>query len=80
MWKLIDTRKGYYPIDPDNLTPREEFYRHLNLAALSFLRTGMDELTRAPYLHLTNAKELWETLITAKTGTNSLKMTRYETA
>ena len=40
----------------------------------------MDDLTRAPYLHLTNAKELWETLITTKTGTDSLQMTRYETA
>ena len=80
MWSLIDTEKGNYPIDPDNLTPREEFDRHLNLAALGFLRRGMDKLTRAPYLHLTNAKELWETLITAKSGTGSLQMTRYEAA
>src|SRR4051812_5519806 len=80
MWKLIDIGKGYYPVDPDNLTPREEFDRHLHINDIGFLRRGMDDLTRAPFLHLTNVKELWETLITAKSGTWSLQMTRYETA
>src|SRR4051812_27235610 len=40
----------------------------------------MDELTRAPFLHITNAKEMWDTLLIAKSGTRSLKMTRYQTA
>src|SRR3954447_16585635 len=40
----------------------------------------MDQLTRAPFLHITNAKEIWDTLLIAKSGTGSLQMTRYETA
>ena len=80
MWNLIDSGKGYYPVDPNNLTPSEVFDRHLNLAAIGFLKRGMDELTRAPFLHITNAKELWDTLLIAKSGTGSLQMTRYETA
>ena len=80
MWDLIDTGKGYYPVDPNNLTPREEFERHLNLLAIGFIRKGMDDLTRASFLHLTNAKELWEIIITTKTGTTSLQQSRYEEA
>src|ERR1041385_3279383 len=80
IWNLIDSGKGYYPVDPNNLTPSEVFYRHLNLAAIGFLKRGMDELTRAPFLHITNAKEMWDTLLIAKSGTGSLQMRRYETA
>ena len=80
MWNLIDSGNGYHPVDPSNLTPREVFDRHLNLAAIGFLKRGMDELTRAPFLHITDAKELWDTLLIAKSGTGSLQMTRYETA
>src|SRR3954469_15623643 len=80
MWNLIDSEKGYYPVDPNNLTPSEVFDRHLNLATIGFLKRGMDELTRAPFLHITNAKEMWDTLLIAKSGTGSLQMTRYETA
>src|SRR3954463_11366598 len=40
----------------------------------------MDELTRAPFIHITNAKEMWDTLLIAKSDTESLQMTRYETA
>src|SRR3954469_6462479 len=40
----------------------------------------MDELTRAPLLHITNAKEMCDTLLIAKSGTGSLQMTRYVTA
>src|SRR4051812_22545550 len=80
MWNLIDSGKGYYPVDPNNLTPSEVFDRHLNLAAIGFLKRGMDELTRAPFLHITNAKVLWDTLLIAKSGTGSLQMARYETA
>ena len=80
MWDLIDTGKGYYPVDAKNLTPQEEFDRHLNLSAVGFIRKGMDEITRAPFLHLTNAKELWNNIITTKTGTTSLQRSRYEQA
>src|SRR3954470_4411258 len=80
MWNIIDTGKFYYPVDPNNLTPSEVFDRHLNTAAIGFLEMGMDELTRAPFLHITNAKELWDTLLIAKSDTGSLQMTRYETA
>ena len=80
MWNLIDSGNGYHPVDPNNLTPSEVFDRHLNLAAIGFLKRGMDELTRAPFLHITDAKELWDTLLIAKSGTGSLQMTRYETA
>src|ERR1041385_6699370 len=80
MWNLIDSGKGYYPVDLNNLTPSEVFDRHINLAAIGFLKRGMDELTRAPFLHITNAKEMRDTLLIAKSGTGSLQMTRYETA
>src|SRR4051812_44420121 len=80
MWNLIDSGKGYYPVDPNNLTPSEVFDRHLHLAAIGFLKRGMDELNRAPFLHITNAKEMWDTLLIAKSGTGSLQMTRYETS
>src|ERR1041385_3576019 len=30
MWNLIDSGKGYYPVDPNNLNPSELFDRHLN--------------------------------------------------
>src|SRR4051812_27472478 len=40
----------------------------------------MDELTRAPFLHITNAKEMWDTLLISKSSSGSLQMTRYETA
>src|SRR3954469_1494322 len=80
MWNLIDSGKCYYSVDPNNLTPSEVFDRHLNLATIGFLKRGMDGLTRAPFLHITNAKELWDTLLIAKSGTRSLQMTRYETA
>src|SRR3954469_21555827 len=80
MWNLIDSEKGYYPVDPNNLTPSEVFDRHLNLATIGFLKIGTDELTRAPFLHITNAKEMWDTLLISMSGTGSLQMTRYETA
>src|SRR3954471_10057361 len=54
MWNLIDSGRGYYPVDPNNLTPSEVFDRHLNLAAIGFLKRGMDEMTCAPFLHLKN--------------------------
>src|SRR3954469_15077152 len=80
MWNLIDSGRGYYPVDPNNLTPSEVFDRHLNLAAIGFLKRGMDEFTRAPFLHITKAKVMWDTLLIAKSGTGSLQMTRYEIA
>src|SRR4051812_5383483 len=66
MWDIIDTAKGYYPVDPNNLTPSEVFDRHLNIAAIGFLKRGMNELTRAPFLHLTNTKELWDSSCKAR--------------
>src|ERR1041385_3494572 len=46
IWNLIDSGKFYYPVDPNKLTPSEVFDRHLNLAAIGYLKIGMDELTR----------------------------------
>ena len=55
MWDLVKSERGYQPVDPKNLTPQEVYVRHLNVTAVGFLRKGMEESLRSPFLHITNA-------------------------
>ena len=57
MWDLVESERGYHSVDPKNLTPQEVYDRHLNVSAVGFLRKGMEESLRAPFVHITNAKE-----------------------
>ena len=71
---------GYNPVDPKNLTPREIYNRHLNDTAIMFLRKGMSEKQRRPFIHITSAKDLWDCIVRSKTGTSSLRLAQYEIA
>ena len=38
------------------------------------------EKQRRPFIHITSAKELWESIIRSKTGTSTLRSAQYEIA
>ena len=64
--------KGYNPMNPKDLTPGEEYDKHLNDTAIMHIRKGMSDKQKRPYIHLTNAKDLWDSLVMTKTGSSSL--------
>ena len=71
---------GYHVVDPKNPTPREIYDKNLNDTAIMCIRRGMDEKQRRPFIHITSAKELWESVIRSKTGTSTLRSAQYEIA
>ena len=40
----------------------------------------MTDNQRRPYIHITSAKELWDTIVRTKTGTSTLRLAQYEIA
>ena len=63
---------GFKAIDPKNLTPSEAYDKHLNDSALMVIRRGMSDKQRRPYIHITTAKELWDSIVMTRTGTSAL--------
>jgi len=71
---------GYHVVDPKNPTPREIYDKNLNDTATMCIRRGMVEKQRRPFIHITSAKELWESIIRSRTGTSTLRSAQYEIA
>ena len=71
---------GYQAVDPKNLTPREVYDKNLNDIATMCIRRGMTDKQRRPYIHITSAKELWDSIVRTKTGTSTLRLAQYEIA
>ena len=71
---------GYNPVNPKNLTPGEAYDKHLNDTATMLIRKGMSDKQKRPYIHITNAKELWDSIVMTKTGTSTLRLAQYEIA
>ena len=67
MWDIVEN--GFKAINPKNLTPSEVYDKHLNDSALMVIRKGMSDKQRRPYIHITSAKELWDSIVMTKTGT-----------
>ena len=61
---------GYQVVDPKNLTPREVYDKNLNDTPTMCMRRGMTDKQRRPYIHITSAKELWDSIVRTKTGTS----------
>jgi hypothetical protein len=40
----------------------------------------MNDKQRRPYIHITSAKELWDSIVMTKTGTSTLRLAQYEIA
>ena len=71
---------GYQAVDPKNLTPGEVYDKNLNDTATMCIRRGMTDKQRRPYIHITSAKELWDSIVRTKTGTSTLWFAQYEIA
>ena len=71
---------GYKAVDPKNLTPREIYDKNLNDTTTMCIRRGMTDKQRRPYIHITSAKELWDTIVRTKTSTSTLRLAQYEIA
>lgn len=71
---------GYQAVDPKNLTPREVYDKNLSDTATMCIRRGMTDKKRRPYIHITSAKELWDTIVRTKTSTSTLRLAQYEIA
>ena len=71
---------GYHPDDPKNLTPRETYDKHLNDTAIMCIRKGTNDKQQRPYIHITSAKESWDSIVRTKTGTCTLRLAQYEIA
>ena len=71
---------GYRVVDLKNLTPREVYDKNLNGTATMFIRRGMTDKQRRQYIHITSAKELWDSIVRTKTGTSTLRLAQYEIA
>jgi hypothetical protein len=44
------------------------------------IRKGMLDKQKRPYIHITNAKELWDSIVMTKTGTSTIRLAQYEIA
>ena len=71
---------GYQAVDPKNLTPREVYDKNINDTSTMCIRRGMTDKQRRPYIHITSAKELWDSIVRTKTGTSTLRLAQYEIA
>ena len=69
---------GYQVVGSKNLTPREICDKNLKDTTTMFIRRGMTDKQRRPYIHITSAKELWDSIVRTKTGTSTLRLAQYE--